>query len=714
MYRPDIIRTLPTLSDDEKQKYEIGLRGLWSKVEDTNLEDAQREAAKQKIAEFSRMLLSKIQQRRQQHLAQQQRASGQQQGQTQPQQQQQQQQGQQTQQGQQQRPQQQGGQVQQPQQPQQPQAQPQPAQTAPQRPASAQQNTPVPIPIPGQQAPTPQPQAAKPPVVKAEPGSAPAAGGAAAGQPQGAAQGAAQQRPRIPDEILRHVNSITWRAPPAITEKSATDATKWIDDMKEKYVRALMTMESTKSKVASLDKLLADRKAAGNPLTEEEQKKVNISREQQMKLHSDAHKWAELVRKSQQQQAAQQQQAQRQQQQPQPAQGNGQPAATPSAQPQDNAQNAGAATPARPQPNSQVVQTPVIPPVPPKAAVAVNGASAATQQAGRGAPPTNLPQQQQQNQPGPPQQKPQPPQPQQRQPQPTPVNTAVAATASQAQASGTPTQARVQTPQAATPGGPMRPLTHSAAMNLANQRAATTPGGAPAGTQPQQPGAGAGTPVAGTPGAVNQAGSGAGTPQQPGQMGHAHAHPSTPQPGGFQSKTPIPKHLPEKATALPSGVTVGGGVNTGRPTMSQGGGTLGGVMNQPPIPKIPAYSHEAEGDHVLSKKKLDELVRQTCGGSGEGQDGNMLSPEVEESVLNMADSFVDNVLHAACRNAKERGSKVLEIRDIQLVLERTYNIRVPGYSSDELRTVRKVQPAAGWISKMSAVQAAKVMPGKGE
>lgn len=82
-----------------------------------------------------------------------------------------------------------------------------------------------------------------------------------------------------------------------------------------------------------------------------------------------------------------------------------------------------------------------------------------------------------------------------------------------------------------------------------------------------------------------------------------------------------------------------------------------------------------------------------------------------QSVLNLADSFIDNVLHTACRNAKERGSKVLEIRDIQLVLERTYNIRIPGYSSDELRTVRKVQPSVQWITKMSVIQAAKVTSG---
>jgi transcription initiation factor TFIID subunit 12 len=70
------------------------------------------------------------------------------------------------------------------------------------------------------------------------------------------------------------------------------------------------------------------------------------------------------------------------------------------------------------------------------------------------------------------------------------------------------------------------------------------------------------------------------------------------------------------------------------------------------------------------------------------------------------------VLHTACRLAKERGSKVLETRDMQLALERVYNIRIPGYTSDELRTVRKVQPSSNWIAKMSAIQAAKVTSSK--
>ncbi|KAF2436287.1 putative transcription initiation factor TFIID subunit 12 [Tothia fuscella] len=115
---------------------------------------------------------------------------------------------------------------------------------------------------------------------------------------------------------------------------------------------------------------------------------------------------------------------------------------------------------------------------------------------------------------------------------------------------------------------------------------------------------------------------------------------------------------------------------------------------------------------VLSKKKLDELVRQVTGGPEGATEG--LTPEVEEAMLMLADEFVDNVITAACRLAKLRESSTLDIRDIQLILERNYNIRVPGYASDEIRTIRKFHPTPGWTTKMNAVQAAKVMGGKND
>ncbi|EDU41446.1 Transcription initiation factor TFIID protein [Pyrenophora tritici-repentis] len=165
-------------------------------------------------------------------------------------------------------------------------------------------------------------------------------------------------------------------------------------------------------------------------------------------------------------------------------------------------------------------------------------------------------------------------------------------------------------------------------------------------------------------------------------------------------KMPIPRHL---NVAQPLPVHMG----QARPTM--GGPTNGapGPMGQPVIPRPPPFQLEGEGDRVLSKRKLDELVRQVTGGSEEA-----LTPEAEEAVLQLADDFVDNLISNACKLSKLRDSPQLDIRDIQVILERNYNIRIPGYASDEVRTVRKIVPAQGWAAKMNAVNAAKVMGGK--
>ncbi|KAL2354354.1 transcription initiation factor TFIID subunit A-domain-containing protein [Cryomyces antarcticus] len=162
-------------------------------------------------------------------------------------------------------------------------------------------------------------------------------------------------------------------------------------------------------------------------------------------------------------------------------------------------------------------------------------------------------------------------------------------------------------------------------------------------------------------------------------------------------KMPIPKQL---NIPQPQPVAMG----PARPTMSGPSNGAVGMMGQPAINRAPHFVLEGDGDRVLSKKKLDELYRQVTGGA----DAEGLNPEVEESILQMADDFVDNVITAACRLAKLRSSSTLDIHDIQLILERNYNIRVPGYASDEVRTARKFQPAPGWTQKMNAVQATKI------
>ncbi|KAL9603691.1 MAG: hypothetical protein Q9219_001010 [cf. Caloplaca sp. 3 TL-2023] len=187
---------------------------------------------------------------------------------------------------------------------------------------------------------------------------------------------------------------------------------------------------------------------------------------------------------------------------------------------------------------------------------------------------------------------------------------------------------------------------------------------------------------------------------------HAHPQMSGRDPQNNNHKMPIPKDL---KVPQPQPVTMG----PARPTFT-GGPSNGatGPMGQPAIQKHPGYVLEGDGERVLGRKKLEELVRQVTGGV-EGDEGETLTAAAEETLLDVADEFVDQVVTAACRLAKLRSSQTLELRDIQLVLERNYNIRVPGYASDELRTVKKVQPTPGWTQKLAAVQAAKVTGGKG-
>jgi transcription initiation factor TFIID subunit 12 len=75
--------------------------------------------------------------------------------------------------------------------------------------------------------------------------------------------------------------------------------------------------------------------------------------------------------------------------------------------------------------------------------------------------------------------------------------------------------------------------------------------------------------------------------------------------------------------------------------------------------------------NILSKSKLQEIVNQI-------DPRHTLDPEVEEILLEIADDFIENITHMGCTLAKHRGSNILEVKDIQLNLDKNWNIKVPG------------------------------------
>jgi transcription initiation factor TFIID subunit 12 len=573
LYRPEQIKNMVGLSPDERSKYAAGLEMLWQKVNTTPEGSPENKAARDKISNFSSMLTARLRDRKQKS----EEAKAGQQG--------------------------------------------QPAQQAPQMaPKQA---------VPQQQQQQPPQAAAQAPGGQQQPqqamannvGGVPQSGNGVAPQQGGQTQTQPPQTNSLPESIAAHLRTIQLKTPPQLADKPNAEVQKWFSDMKTKYGRALFSLETSRAKVKAIDKQLTTRQQSGSPFTEEEMKKIMEQKTLHQKQQVEASRWVDTFRRQH-------------IQDPSAANTNnaaGQKsdaaapitAAAPQSMPQGNNNAApSVATSAAPDAPKVMQQTPVPPPrVPPPSDNSANN---------QGPPQPALnpqpPAQPVQTPVPPPTQRP-PPQPQQ-----APANNAqqqVAAAQNQA-------AQKVQTPQNTTPvnpGGPTRALSHSAAMTLANQRAAT-------GSAPPQ-GQHAGTPT--TAGPTSGPHPPSQQPQQPqhhgmqnhqSQQGHPHAHPPTQQ-QPMQSKMPIPKALPDKTTSVPQGVLIGGGVKPGRPTVSQGSGTLGGVMNQPAVNKIPAFNNEAEHDHVLSKKKLDELVRQVCGGASEGQEGNLLTPEVEEVSYSM-------------------------------------------------------------------------------
>jgi len=195
--------------------------------------------------------------------------------------------------------------------------------------------------------------------------------------------------------------------------------------------------------------------------------------------------------------------------------------------------------------------------------------------------------------------------------------------------------------------------------------------------------------------------------------------PATPPVSQTQPATPTIRNAPssqqiqmQQSASLPPTASMGPlprpSVNTSvppaRPTLTGGypvGNPLLGTTSPAGMPH--AFQIAQDGDaRLLSKRKLQDLVKSI-------DPDERLEPDVEELLMEVADEFIDSVLQQSCKIARHRKGQMLEVRDVQLHLERNWNIRIPGYSSEEVRSVKKYNPTPAHAAKVGAVNQAKAM-----
>ncbi|KAJ0028105.1 hypothetical protein Pint_35995 [Pistacia integerrima] len=105
-------------------------------------------------------------------------------------------------------------------------------------------------------------------------------------------------------------------------------------------------------------------------------------------------------------------------------------------------------------------------------------------------------------------------------------------------------------------------------------------------------------------------------------------------------------------------------------------------MVQPSTVQLVSAESDESSNQIVSKRSINELVNQI-------DPSERLDPEVEDILVDIAEDFVESIITFGCSLAKHRKSDTLEAKDILLHVERNWNMTLPGFSCDEIKTYRK-------------------------
>jgi len=102
---------------------------------------------------------------------------------------------------------------------------------------------------------------------------------------------------------------------------------------------------------------------------------------------------------------------------------------------------------------------------------------------------------------------------------------------------------------------------------------------------------------------------------------------------------------------------------------------------------------------VLDKKRLCELVKEV-------DPAEQLDEDVEDVLLQIADDFIEHTVSQACALAKHRKANNIDVRDVQIVLERNWNMWIPGFGTEEIRPYKRSATTEAHKQRMAVIKKA--------
>lgn len=126
-------------------------------------------------------------------------------------------------------------------------------------------------------------------------------------------------------------------------------------------------------------------------------------------------------------------------------------------------------------------------------------------------------------------------------------------------------------------------------------------------------------------------------------------------------------------------------------------GNSNSSLSPSPTPQSVQMKSTEAHSQILTRPRLQDLVREVDA-------TEQLDEEVEELLLQLADDFVESTVNAACVFAKHRHANTVDIKDVQLHLERNWNMSIPGFGTDELKPYKKSTVTEAHKQRMALIR----------
>src|SRR5262249_47376748 len=111
-----------------------------------------------------------------------------------------------------------------------------------------------------------------------------------------AGPGNAPRQQQVPKAILDHIAQLPWASFPIPPTVGPEQSAKYIQNIKQRYIQSLMTMEQLKTRIQRLDRHVKEKEERGQPLSPEDLKKITEQKEADTRNHAESHKFVQSVR----------------------------------------------------------------------------------------------------------------------------------------------------------------------------------------------------------------------------------------------------------------------------------------------------------------------------------------------------------------------------------------------------------------------------------